>query len=57
MTAAGAVSGPLTGWTAGICRFMKLRWEKPDFEEVAAGTDRWCPEKIDARLKRAFEQD
>jgi galactose-1-phosphate uridylyltransferase len=34
---------PLTGRTARICHFMELQWEKPDFEEVVAGTDRGCP--------------
>jgi UDPglucose--hexose-1-phosphate uridylyltransferase len=34
---------PLTGRTARICHFMKLHWEKPDFEALVAGTDSWCP--------------
>ena len=34
---------PLTGRTARICHFMKLQWEKPDFEALIAGTDAWCP--------------
>jgi len=34
---------PLTGRTARICHFMKLQWEKPDFEALVAGTDAWCP--------------
>jgi len=34
---------PLTGRSARICHFMKLQWEKPDFEKMVAGTDAWCP--------------
>jgi UDPglucose--hexose-1-phosphate uridylyltransferase len=34
---------PLTGRTARICHFMKLNWEKPDFNTLVAGTDAWCP--------------
>ena len=34
---------PLTGRTARICHFMKLQWEKPDFEALIAGTEAWCP--------------
>jgi len=34
---------PLTGRTARICHFMELKWDKPDFEALVAGTDRWCP--------------
>lgn len=34
---------PLTGRTARICHFMKLQWEKPDFEALIAGTESWCP--------------
>lgn len=34
---------PLTGRTARICHFMKLHWEKPDFEALVAGTESWCP--------------
>lgn len=34
---------PLTGRTARICHFMKLHWEKPDFEALIAGTETWCP--------------
>lgn len=40
---------PLTGRTARICHFMKLQWEKPDFERLVAGTDQtcpFCPEKV-----------
>ena len=34
---------PLTGRTARICHFMKLEWEKPDFEKLTAGTEKYCP--------------
>jgi galactose-1-phosphate uridylyltransferase len=34
---------PLTGRTARICHFMKLKWEKPDFQALTAGTEAWCP--------------
>jgi UDPglucose--hexose-1-phosphate uridylyltransferase len=34
---------PLTGRTARICHFMKLQWQKPDFDELVAGTESWCP--------------
>ena len=34
---------PLTGRTARICHFMKLQWDKPDFDALIAGTDSWCP--------------
>ena len=34
---------PLTGRTARICHFMKLQWEKPDFEKLLAGTEAHCP--------------
>ena len=34
---------PLTGRSARICHFMKLQWEKPDFEKLVAGTDQFCP--------------
>jgi UDPglucose--hexose-1-phosphate uridylyltransferase len=34
---------PLTGRSARICHFMKLQWEKPDFDALAAGTQGTCP--------------
>ena len=34
---------PLTGRSARICHFMKLNWEKPDFEKMVAGTEKYCP--------------
>jgi len=40
---------PLTGRTARICHFMKLRWEKPDFGAMVSGTEQtcpFCPEKV-----------
>jgi galactose-1-phosphate uridylyltransferase len=42
---------PLTGRTARICHFMKLQWEKPDFEALIAGTEAWCPFCADKVLK------
>ncbi len=42
---------PLTGRTARICHFMKLHWEKPDFEALIAGTESWCPFCADKVLK------
>ena len=36
-------SDPLTGRTARICHFMKLKWEKPDFDALVEGTDEYCP--------------
>lgn len=42
---------PLTGRTARICHFMKLQWEKPDFEALVAGTEAWCPFCADKVLK------
>ncbi|BBO93283.1 hypothetical protein [Desulfosarcina ovata] len=50
---------PLTGRTARICHFMKLAWEKPDFETLVAGTDAWCPfcgEKVH-QLTPCFPED
>ena len=34
---------PLTGRSARICHFMKLKWEKPDFNAMIAGTEAYCP--------------
>lgn len=34
---------PLTGRTARICHFMKLMWEKPDFDVLAEKTRQTCP--------------
>ncbi len=34
---------PLTGRTARICHFMKLQWEKPDFDTLVNGTQQTCP--------------
>jgi UDPglucose--hexose-1-phosphate uridylyltransferase len=42
---------PLTGRTARICHFMKLKWEKPDFDALIAGTEAWCPFCTDKVLK------
>jgi UDPglucose--hexose-1-phosphate uridylyltransferase len=40
---------PLTGRTSRICHFMPLKWEKPDFDRLIAGTEKtcpFCPEKV-----------
>lgn len=42
---------PLTGRTARICHFMQLKWEKPDFDALVAGTEAWCPFCADKVLK------
>jgi galactose-1-phosphate uridylyltransferase len=42
---------PLTGRTARICHFMKLQWEKPDFDRMIAGTEKICPFCPDKVLK------
>ncbi|MFC1858821.1 hypothetical protein ACFL9U_12470 [Thermodesulfobacteriota bacterium] len=34
---------PLTGRTSRICHFMKLQWEKPEFDRIVAGTEATCP--------------
>jgi galactose-1-phosphate uridylyltransferase len=34
---------PLTGRTSRICHFMPLKWEKPDFDQLVAGTKEYCP--------------
>ena len=34
---------PLTGRSSRICHFMALKWDKPDFEKLIAGTEQWCP--------------
>lgn len=34
---------PLTGRTARVCHFMKLQWDKPDFDAMVAGTEKYCP--------------
>lgn len=36
-------SDPLTGRTARICHFMKLKWPKPDFDRLITGTEINCP--------------
>jgi hypothetical protein len=30
---------PLTGRTSRICHFRELKWKKPDFDKLIAGTD------------------
>jgi len=34
---------PLTGRTSRICHFMPLKWKKPDFDQLVAGTQKICP--------------
>ena len=34
---------PLTRRTSRICHFMKLKWEKPDFDKIVTGTQEFCP--------------
>ncbi|MEJ2729655.1 MAG: hypothetical protein P8185_14305 [Deltaproteobacteria bacterium] len=34
---------PLTGRTSRISHFMPLKWEKPDLDELVAGTEKTCP--------------
>ncbi len=34
---------PLTGRTTRICHFMKLQWQKPDFDKLVDGTEKTCP--------------
>jgi UDPglucose--hexose-1-phosphate uridylyltransferase len=34
---------PLTGRTARICHFMKLKWPKPDFAKLIEGSESYCP--------------
>jgi UDPglucose--hexose-1-phosphate uridylyltransferase len=42
---------PLTGRTARICHFMDLKWERPDFQKLVAGTEASCPFCPDRVLK------
>jgi hypothetical protein len=34
---------PLTGKTSRICHFRPLKWEKPDLDQLIAGTEKTCP--------------
>jgi galactose-1-phosphate uridylyltransferase len=34
---------PLTGKTSRICHFRPLKWEKPDIDQLIAGTEKTCP--------------
>jgi galactose-1-phosphate uridylyltransferase len=34
---------PLTGRTSRICHFRALKWEKPDLDQLIAGTEKICP--------------
>ena len=42
---------PLTGRTSRISHFMPLKWEKPDFDKLVAGTVKFCPFCPDKILK------
>ena len=50
---------PLTGRTARICHFMKLKWDKPDFDALVGGTEQtcpFCPEKV-MQITPCFPED
>ncbi len=50
---------PLTGRTSRICHFMKLQWQKPDFDAMIAGTDKtcpFCPDKV-MKVTPCFPED
>jgi UDPglucose--hexose-1-phosphate uridylyltransferase len=50
---------PLTGRSARICHFMKLKWEKPDFEKLIKGTESrcpFCPDKV-LKITPSFPKD
>ena len=50
---------PLTGRSARICHFMKLQWEKPDFDKLVAGTEKmcpFCPDKV-MKITPSFPKD
>jgi len=50
---------PLTGRTSRICHFMPLKWEKPDFDQLVAGTEKtcpFCPDKV-MQLTPCFPED
>jgi galactose-1-phosphate uridylyltransferase len=50
---------PLTGRNSRICHFMALKWEKPDFKALVAGTETWCPfcpDKV-LRVTPSFPQE
>jgi len=34
---------PLTGRTSRVCRFRSPKWQKPDLDKLAAGTEATCP--------------
>ena len=50
---------PLTGRTSRICHFMPLKWEKPDFDQLIAGTEKicpFCPDKV-MKVTPCFPED
>jgi galactose-1-phosphate uridylyltransferase len=42
---------PLTGKTSRICHFRPLKWEKPNLNQLIAGTEKTCPFCPDKVLK------
>ena len=42
---------PLTGKTSRICHFRPLKWEKPDLDQLIAGTEKTCPFCADKVMK------
>ena len=50
---------PLTGRTSRICHFMPLKWQKPDFDHLVAGTEKtcpFCPDKV-MKVTPCFPED
>ncbi len=50
---------PLTGRTSRISHFMALKWEKPDFDQLVAGTEKicpFCPDKV-MKVTPCFPED
>ena len=50
---------PLTGRTSRICHFMPLKWQKPDFDRLVAGTKKicpFCPDKV-MQVTPCFPED
>jgi galactose-1-phosphate uridylyltransferase len=50
---------PLTGKTSRICHFRPLKWEKPDLDQLIAGTEKtcpFCPDKV-MKITPCFPED
>jgi galactose-1-phosphate uridylyltransferase len=50
---------PLTGKTSRICHFRPLKWEKPDLDQLIAGTQKtcpFCPDKV-MKITPCFPED